>query len=264
MTVPTKHTLIYNFTCNFSTMTVYIDCTNLIEKTNFSNYNSTMFTQNKCLVHYCRNLALSTIDENGEISDDKNYCLEHIPDPGKVKEDIYNYIRTHEKIIGLNACGLIFSDIDFTNKKFYGCNFTNCTFVNITSHNAVMRLCIFDFAIFKECNMIKSNTLFSSFSGATFTHTLFTSSEIIQDNFNGIKSYQSSFDDSDLFNSRFINADLVNTSFKNCNLKRTLFYGIKKENVSFKMSNTREALFNSSGSAITLEFGNSIVDGEIQ
>ncbi len=75
---------------------------------------------------------------------------------------------------------------------------------------------------------------------------------MIQNNFNGVESYQSSFDDSDLFNSRFIKAKLVDTSFRNCNLKRTLFYKTQRTNVSFKMSNTREALFDPSGSEISL------------
>ena len=73
---------------------------------------------------------------------------------------------------------------------------------------------------------------------------------MIQDNFNGIKAYQSSFDDSDLFNSRFIMASLVDTSMQNCNLKHTLFYDSVRTNVSFKMSNTREALFDRKGSAL--------------
>ncbi len=93
---------------------------------------------------------------------------------------------------------------------------------------------------------------------------------MIQINFNGIKAYQSSFDDSDLFNSRFIMATLVDTSMQNCNLKRTLFYGSKRSNVSFKMSNTREALFDLQGSAIsqgqdskTNSFGNTEDGGSL-
>lgn len=224
-----------------------------------------MFAQNKCLVHYCRNLALSTIDENGQICEAKNYCLDHIPDPGKAKEAIYKYIDEHDKIVGLSACGLIFRNLDFSNKKFYGCNFTHCTFINVHSDKLLLRMCLFDFAIFNDCNFIHSNTLFTSFSGATFTHTLFTSSDIIQNNFNGIKSFQSSFDDSDLFNSRFICGSLVDTSFRNCNLKKTVFYGTRRTNVSFKMSNTREAVFTRDGSLLSqgkIEFGNSIVDGD--
>ena len=168
-----------------------------------------MFTLNKCLVNYCNNHALSTFDQNGNLCSSDSYCLDHIPNPGKIKDDIYNYIATHDKIVGLNACGLIFSNIDFSNKKFFGCNFTNCTFLNIHSENLLLRMCFFDFAIFNDCNFIHSKNLFNSFSMATFTHTLYTSSDLVQNNFNGIKAYQCSFDDSDLLNSRFINATLV-------------------------------------------------------
>lgn len=211
-----------------------------------------MFSQNTCLVHYCRSIALSTFDDEGNLTEEKNYCLDHTPDPGKAKEDIYRYIATHDKIVGLTASGLIFTDIDLTNKKFFGCNFYHCTFMNIHSENVVMRMCIFDFAVFSDCNFIKNKTMFSSFSGCTFTHTLFTSSDMIQDNFNGIQAFQSSFDNSDLFNSRFIKATLVDTSFRNCNLKKTLFYNSKRSNVSFKMSNTREAEFTKNGSDLAM------------
>ena len=225
-----------------------------------------MFIQNKCMVPYCQNNAISQIDENGSLKYSKGYCIDHISNPGKIKEEIYDYIIKNEKIEGLNACGLIFSGIDFSNKRFYGCNFTNCSFLNIHSQKIVLRMCIFDFEIFNDCNFIHSNMLFTSFSGSTFTHTLFTSSDMIQNNFNGIKSYQSSFDDSDLLNSRFISATLVDTSFRNCNLKRTLFYNTDRTNVSFKMSNSREAKFSRDGSLEEqndLAFGNSVVDGGI-
>lgn len=226
-----------------------------------------MFSQNNCLVHHCRNTALSTFDENGELTADASYCLDHIPDPGKIKNDIYTYIANHEKIVGLNACGLIFQNLDFSGKKFYGCNFTHCTFLNIHSDKLLLKMCFFDFAVFNDCNLIHSNTLFTSFSGVTFTHTLFTASDMIQNNFNGIKSFQSSFDDSDLFNSRFISATLIDTSFRNCNLKKANFCSTKRENVSFKMSNTREAIFTKDGSMLAqgdTQFGNSIVDGVIE
>ena len=113
-----------------------------------------MFTQNKCLVHYCRNLALSTFDEDGNITDGKNYCLDHIPDPGKFKADIYKYISEHDKIVGLNVCGLYFSDIELSNKKFYGCTFINCTFNIMSSCYVVPRMFIFDFAFFNDFSFI--------------------------------------------------------------------------------------------------------------
>lgn len=209
-----------------------------------------MFIQNKCLVHFCNNNALSTFDENGNITENKNYCLDHIPDPGKAKDDIYSYILNNEKIIGLNASGLIFTDIDLSKKSFYGCDFTHCTFSNIHSTGMRARMSFFDFSIFNDCILQNSNMMFTSFSGCTLSHTLLTCSDMIQANFNGIKAFQSSFDDSDLFNSRFIQSTLVNTSFRNCNIKKTLFFDSSRTNVSFKMSNTKEAIFDKKGSAL--------------
>ncbi|MCF0242811.1 MAG: pentapeptide repeat-containing protein [Treponema sp.] len=209
-----------------------------------------MFLQNKCLVSSCNKVSLSSFDENGNILELRNYCLDHIPNPGKAKEDIFNFIKNNDTIVGLNASGILFSDLDFSNKRFYGCNFTNCTFTNIHSSNFRSRMSIFDFAIFNDCNIVESKIQFSSFSGCTLNHTLFTSSEIIQSNYNGVKCFQSSFDDSDLFNSKFIKSTLVNTSFRNCNLKNTDFFTSERSNVSFKMSNTREARFSRDGSEL--------------
>ncbi len=209
-----------------------------------------MFALNKCIVRACNNLAVSTIDENGIISDSKNYCLDHIPNPGKAQQDIFNYIQTHDTIMGLNVTGMTISGIDLSNKRFIGCNFMRCTFTNIHSENFKSIMSMFDFAVFADCNFLKGSIKFSSFAGCNFSHTLFTDSDLIQSNFNGVQALQSSFDDSDLYNSTFIKAKLINTSFRNCNLKKTSFFDITKENVSFKMSNTREAIFDEGGSML--------------
>ena len=76
-----------------------------------------MFVQNKCLVTYCKNNALSTFDQDGNLTEEKSYCLDHIPNPGQIKQQIYEYIKNNDKIIGLNACGLIFKDINLSNKQ---------------------------------------------------------------------------------------------------------------------------------------------------
>ena len=218
-----------------------------------------MFTQNKCIVLHCRNNALSTFDEMGNLTEKESYCLDHIPNPGKLKEDIYKYIESHDTIVGLNASGLVFENLDLSNKKFFGCNFSHCTFTNVHSQNIRIKMCIFDFSLFNNCNLIQSNIIFTSFSGSTFTHTLFTESNLIQNGFNGIKAFQSCFDGSDLYNSRFIQAMLVDTSFQDCNIKKVLFYDAK----------TREAVFSQKGSALALgedpdeDLNNSTTDGVV-
>ncbi|MBQ3800905.1 MAG: pentapeptide repeat-containing protein, partial [Treponema sp.] len=99
------------------------------------------------------------------------------------------------------------------------------------------------FSTMTDCNLIKCNMQFSSMAGTKLVHALFTGSDFIHNNFNGMTAYQCSFDDSDLYNTRFIKAVLMNTSMMNCNMKKAVFYGAVREGVSFKMSNTREALF---------------------
>jgi uncharacterized protein YjbI with pentapeptide repeats len=209
-----------------------------------------MYLLNTCLSRSCMKAALSAFDENGCITEVSNYCLEHSQTPALVKESIYRYIQTHDKIVGLTANGITFEDIDLTNKRFYGCSFQHCTFTGLKSRGFRSRMSMFDFAVFSDCNLLESNMQFTSFAGATFSHVLFTGSDMIQDNFCGLTACQSSFDDSDLYNSRFIRAKLVDTSIRNCNIKKTIFFELDQQNVSFKMSNTHEAVFDERGSAL--------------
>lgn len=223
-----------------------------------------MFSLNKCMVRACSNLAVSTLDENGNLNEGKSYCLIHAPNPGKIQQDIINYIASHDVIVGLNASSMAFSDIDFSNKRFYGCNFMHCTFKNVHSKGFRSRMSMFDFSVFADCNLIESNIQFTSFSGGTFSHTLFTGSDLVQNNFNGISAFQSSFDDTDLYNSRFIKSKLINTSFRNCNLKKVLFYKHELENVSFKMSNTKEAVFEKAGSQIYMDLDETLRENQVE
>ena len=177
----------------------------------------------------------------------------HSPDAEEITHKMYHYIVHTEKIIGMNASGVVFSNIDdfnLTNKRFYGCNFMQCIFRGLHSQGFRCRMTTFDFAVFSDCNLLESNMQFTSFAGAKFSHVLFTGSDMIQDNFTGLESFQSSFDASDLYNSRFIKARLIDTSIRNCNIKNTVFREIEQQNLSFKLSNTIEAIFDERGSAL--------------
>ncbi len=209
-----------------------------------------MYLLNPCNCPGCTKTALSSFDNEGKIIENGGFCYKHQKDPLKAKEEIYTYINTHDKIVGLNAYGLTFSDINLTDKKFYGCNFMHCIFSGLSARGFRSRMSTFDFAVFSDCTLLESNMQFTSFAGCKFSHVLFTGSDMIQDNFNGLTSYQSSFDDSDLYNSTFIQSKLVNTSFRNCNIKKTNFEEFETANVSFKLSNTNEAIFDKRGSAL--------------
>jgi hypothetical protein len=46
-----------------------------------------------------------------------------------------------------------------------------------------------------------------------------------------------------LYNSRFIGAEMEYSDFIDCNTKKTYFVKTKQEGISFKSSNTAEAVF---------------------
>lgn len=209
-----------------------------------------MYTMNKCLVHSCSNMALSTFDSKGAIQEGKGYCLDHIPNPSQSLEAISRYVMTHERIVGLNASGMLFHDVDLSGKRFYGCNLFRCTFKNVHCEGLRARMSMFDMSQFDVCTILRANIQFCSFGGSKFSHTLFTGSDLVQNNFNGIMAFQCSYDNSNLYNSRFIKSTLVNTSFRDCNIKKTYFLEAKRENVSFRKSNTLEAVFDTEGSAL--------------
>ena len=202
-----------------------------------------MYSLNPCRHPGCSKAAVSNFDEKGEISEGPGFCYEHTADKIKFFDSVMGYVANHDKVIGLSAGGLEIHDIDLGDKKFYGCNLQGCTFRNVHGNSVRARMCMFDFSTFSDCDFLKSNIQYSSFAGSKFIHVLLTGSDIIHNNFNGIMAYQCSYDDSDLYNSRFIKARLINTSMKNCNLKKSVFFESYRDGVSFRLSNTREALF---------------------
>ena len=212
-----------------------------------------MFTINKCQCPECKKPALSSFNDN-EITDEPGYCFEHTEDKKAYLAHLKKFIESHDKIVGLNAYGITVQGMDLTDKKFYGCNFQHVLFTNVHAENIRRRMCMMDFATFTDCDFVKGNIQFSSFSGAKFVHLVLTGSDLIHNNFNGITSYQCSFDNSDLYNSRFIKAILMNTSMQDCNLKKTIFYNSAREKVSFKLSNTREALIDRNKGGLIEDF----------
>lgn len=201
-----------------------------------------MFMTKICIKEGCTSPSLSVIKEGQIIEEQASYCLSHAEDKEKTSAEIIQYIVTHDVITGLCANGIKLEDLDLSHKKFYGCNFCHSSFSNVQLNAVRVKLCTFDFSTFADCNMTSSSIQFCSFAGSKFIHVVLTGSDIIQTNCNGIIAYQCSFDDSDLYASRFIRAMLINASMNNCNLKKTVFYNSARENVSFKLSNTRESL----------------------
>jgi uncharacterized protein YjbI with pentapeptide repeats len=174
-----------------------------------------------------------------------NLCALHLDEGGRKRavEAISAYVSAHDKIVGLTAAGLSFHDWDLTGKRFYGCSFQGCTFVGIQGRESRVRLCSFDFASFVDCTFTQAVVRFTSFAGCRMERTLFTGSELVHNNFSGIVACDTVFDDSNLYKSRFVAAKLDNTGLRNCLVTNVDFTAIDYANVSFKTSNTREAIF---------------------
>ena len=172
-------------------------------------------------------------------------CARHLDDEGRKKaaDTILAYVAEHDKIVGLSAAGLTFRDWDITGKRFYGCSFQGCDFERIRGREHRLRLCSFDFATFVDCTFIQGVVRFTSFAGCRLERTKFTDSELVHDNFSGIVAYRSTFNDTNLYNSRFVAAKLADTGVRNCLVTHADFTAIECDNVDFKTSNTREAIF---------------------
>jgi uncharacterized protein YjbI with pentapeptide repeats len=172
-----------------------------------------------------------------------NICFVHSANPELETLRITEYITERNVIKDLNAPGMYFESIDFSDRHFYGCNFREASFSMCVFSGSVMRMSFFDFADFKNCDFSKSDIQFLSFGGARFRDCTFEGSELVHINFGGASLYETTFNNSNLYNSRFINADIERSDFIDCNLKKTYFIGARQEGVSFKSSNTAEAVF---------------------
>jgi uncharacterized protein YjbI with pentapeptide repeats len=60
--------------------------------------------------------------------------------------------------------------------------------------------------------------------------------------FNGATIRETTFSGSNLYDSRFIRGKIEGSDFENCDLKRVYFIPTKQTGVSFKGSNTMEAI----------------------
>jgi uncharacterized protein YjbI with pentapeptide repeats len=174
-------------------------------------------------------------------------CAMHLADPAGEGRRIADYISAHDVIKNLSAPGICFQNADFSATQYFSCNFIEASFQGCLFSGAFMRMGFFDFVVFRDCDFSKSDLQFVSFAGATFEHCTFEDSELTHVNYGGCTILDCTFNNSNLYNSRFISARITNTEIKNCNLQRANFTRIQQEAVSFKSSNTAEAIMDDSG-----------------
>ena len=158
-------------------------------------------------------------------------CAVHTASPENEAVRVGAYISSQRSIRDLNAAGLHFESIDFSHRQFFECNFEHASFNMCLFTGSRMRMSFFAFCEFENCD-------FSDLLNCTFE-----SSELVHLNYNGCGIRGCTFNNSNLYHSRFISADIFMSDFVDCNLKKTNFFKIKQESVSFKSSNTAEAIF---------------------
>jgi uncharacterized protein YjbI with pentapeptide repeats len=174
-------------------------------------------------------------------------CAVHAVNREGEAERIAGYIHDRKVIKDLNASGLHFESVDFSQRSFYGCNFQTASFTMCLFTGDLMRMSFFDFAAFTNCDFSKTDLQFLSFAGADLRDCTFENSELLHLNYGGAVISDCTFNNSNLYNSRFINAAIELSDFVDCNIKRTCFIRCKQEGVSFRSSNTAEAMFEMEG-----------------
>ena len=170
-------------------------------------------------------------------------CATHSADPDADAKKLGEYIEQQKIIEDLSAQGLHFQEMDFSHLQLYGCDFNGAIFTNCLFNKSVMRMCFFEFSTFSSCNLSASDIQFLSFAGAILKDCSFEGSELVNTNFGGTLILNSNFSKTNLYNSRFLSANITESDFTDCNLNRTNFVNSIRENLSFKSSNTAEAIF---------------------
>ncbi|MCL2270594.1 MAG: pentapeptide repeat-containing protein [Treponema sp.] len=171
-----------------------------------------------------------------------NICFLHQANQEQETQRIVASITESSTVKDMCVIGMRFTDVDFSNRRYYGCNFREAVFSKCLFTGSLMRMCFFDFAEFTDCDFSKSDLQFLSFAGARISNSLFEESELVHANFLGAAVSGTSFNHSNLYNSRFINAQLEKSEFVNCNLKRVYFINASQKDTNFKASNTAEAI----------------------
>jgi uncharacterized protein YjbI with pentapeptide repeats len=192
-----------------------------------------MFAFTRCEVSGCQLAAITG----------QRFCALHHPDPARGSSDISELLAEGETIKDINLSGISLEGLNLGKRHFYGCNLSHAKLRNVLFTGAVFRMCFFDFANMDSCDFSSSDIQFCSLAGCEISNSSFENSEFVHNNFNGSHTKECTFNYSNLYNSRFIRATFEATDFVDCNMKKAFFLRTTEKEVSFKFSNTQEALF---------------------
>ena len=196
-----------------------------------------MFEFKRCTAPGCDTSALPGLE----------LCANHYPRAGGYADSVLAKLSPSNTVKNISLAGLRVEGMDLSGKRFYACSFMRSSLKNVTFAGCTFRMCFFDFSEVDSCDFSGLDAQFCSFAGARLFNASFENSELIHNNFDGIRSVGCTFNGSNLYNSRFIMAEFEQTDFKDCNAKNTFFPAIRQHHVSWKYTNTEEAVWNLDG-----------------
>lgn len=169
-------------------------------------------------------------------------CLSHLPEPRRSIDQARSALVTRDVHRDLDFTGVELADLDLSGKRFYGCSFRGARLSRLKLANASLRLCFFDAATIEEVDWSGLDAQFCSFGTASIRKCRFAEAAILHVNFSGASIEDSSFSAANLYDSRFIRTSLVRVDFTDCDLKRVYLIPEREVEVSYKYSNTMEAV----------------------
>ena len=169
-------------------------------------------------------------------------CLAHHPDPAAAQTAIAALLASEPGAKDLNAAGIKLDGLELAGRKFIGCSFIGASIRRVLFTGCTFLLCFFDRSSIEACDFSGANVEFGSFGGSSIVNTSFENSELIHCNFDGARLTETTFSGSNLYDSRFISGEIGACDFENCDLKRVYFIPSRQSGVSFKGSNTMEAI----------------------
>ena len=159
--------------------------------------------------------------------------MDELSEALSVKSVLSRLMLDQERFSGLELRGpKKFASSTFAYTVFEGCLFQGLSLTSV----------FFDHCLFSDCVFTGLDSRYSVFAGSTFISCRFNDSTAIVSNFMGAEIQGSDFSANDFYFSNFSLAWLKDTLMEDCNLKHASFKGVKLDNVSFRYSNTEEAL----------------------
>ncbi|MDA8408989.1 MAG: pentapeptide repeat-containing protein [Treponema sp.] len=173
---------------------------------------------------------------------DDERCLHHAGDPEGEMARAIELLRSSDEIRNLNLGGIRLDGLDLSGKSFICCSFAEASLQSVLFTRSHFKICFFDGADIVSCDFSGIDAQFSSFGSARILNSSFEHSELLHINFCGARIEDCTFSNSNLYDSRFIKTEIVTTAFEDCDLKRVHLIPASEVGVSYRYSNTAEAI----------------------